>query len=62
MKVTDIWPGNDIADQIGHAAGAWDCPCGPWVLTDMDEGDEGVRTVRHVAFCPTCGVAAAVPD
>lgn len=37
--------------QDGHAAGCWDCPCEPWVLTDMDEG---IRTVRHNAHDSQC--------
>lgn len=46
MKIEDIWTG--VEDRSGHVAGAWDCLCGPWVLTDMDQGDEGIRTVRHL--------------
>lgn len=46
MRVEDIWSG----DHAGHVPGAWDCPCGPWVLTDMDLEEAGLRTVRHVSF------------
>jgi hypothetical protein len=48
MDVEDIWTAVD--DRIGHLPGAWDCPCGPWVLTDMDIPPTGLRTVRHVAL------------
>lgn len=50
MRVNDIWWG--IRDKDRHVAGAWDCPCGPWVKTEMDDGDVGLRTVRHVPFEP----------
>lgn len=40
MEVVDIWP-KGVTPQ-GHTPGAWDCPCGPWILT-MD----GRRTIRH---------------
>lgn len=42
FDVVDIWPSENRA---GHVPGAWDCPCGPWVLTTMEEH---IRTVRHV--------------
>lgn len=61
MEFIDFWPGPDIADRIGHAPGAWDCPCGPWIHTDMDAGEHGQRTIRHVDFCPTCGVPRPCP-
>jgi hypothetical protein len=50
MEVVDIWPGKDVSVRIGHTPGAWDCPCSPWVKTDMDIAPSGLRTVRHVAF------------
>jgi hypothetical protein len=45
MEIVDIW---DAVDRAGHIPGAWDCPCYPWVKTDMDLGASGIRTVRHV--------------
>lgn len=55
MDVEDIWTG--VEDRSGHTPGAWDCPCDPWVLTDMDIPPTGLRTVRHVDLEePTRGV------
>lgn len=45
MRIEDIWSG--VTDRSGHVPKAWDCPCEPWVKTDMDVG---LRTVRHVEF------------
>lgn len=48
MRIEDIWTG--IENRDGHVPKAWDCPCGPWLLTDMSIPPNGLRTVRHVAL------------
>lgn len=48
MDVEDIWTG--VNDRMAHVPQAWDCPCSPWVRTDMDIPPAGLRTVRHVPF------------
>lgn len=55
MKFVDEWPGNDVADQIGHTPGAWDCPCGPWVRTDADSDnpDEHGPSTGKTNHAPT---------
>lgn len=45
MRIEDLW--YMVDDHAGHVPGAWDCPCNPWVKTDMDVD---LRTVRHMPF------------
>lgn len=46
----DDWSQTSTRD--GHVPGAWDCPCGPWVRTDISDDDSrpDTRSVRHVEF------------
>lgn len=41
LETRDVW----LTDPAGHKPGAFDCPCGPFVSTDVDAG---VRVVRHI--------------
>jgi hypothetical protein len=45
FQIVDIFPLG--VERAGHAPGSWDCPCGPWVLTQ-----DGVLTVRHTPDLP----------
>lgn len=48
MILLDDW--SDVRSRDGHTPGAWDCPCGPWVRTDVPDDPQApiTRSVRHV--------------
>lgn len=57
LTTRDCWLLCPDGDTRGHVPGDWDCPCGPFVTTDVEAG---LRIVRHVALRGMSGESGRV--